>query len=97
MRKVLTNSSSEKNGCLATKLMNLQSARLLPSMKSRSETEVRTVDRDKRKHDENTLSSLTRRVNVERVGATNLKRDSGLANTNATFIFKVNQNNVVFL
>lgn len=44
VRKVLTNSSSEKKGCRATKLMNLPRARLLPSMNSRSETEVKTVD-----------------------------------------------------
>lgn len=45
VRKVLTISSSEKNGCRATKLMNLPRARLLPSMNSRSETEVRTMDK----------------------------------------------------
>lgn len=45
VRKVLTSSSSEKKGCRATRLMNLPRARLLPSMNSRSETEVSTVDR----------------------------------------------------
>lgn len=45
VRKVFSSSSSEKIGWRATKLMNLPSARLLPSMNSRSETEVRTAKR----------------------------------------------------
>lgn len=49
VRKVLTSSSAEKRGCRATRLMNLLRARLLPSMNSRSEMEVRTVDRQKKK------------------------------------------------
>lgn len=60
-RKVLTSSSSEKKGCRATRLMNLARARLLPSMKSRSETEVSTADgrgeRD-RKQDQTTSTRL---------------------------------------
>lgn len=44
VRKVFTSSSPEKIGWRATKLMNLPRARLLPSMNSRSETEVRTAD-----------------------------------------------------
>lgn len=48
VRKVFSSSSSEKVGWRATKLMNLPSARLLPSMNSRSETEVRTADRRQR-------------------------------------------------
>lgn len=45
VRKVFSSSSSEKIGWRATKLMNLPSARLLPSMNSRSEMEVRTAGR----------------------------------------------------
>ncbi|TNN68096.1 hypothetical protein EYF80_021741 [Liparis tanakae] len=52
VRKVLTSSSSEKKGCRATRLMNLPSARLLPSMNSRSETEVSTVGRRERREEE---------------------------------------------
>lgn len=43
VRKVFSSSSSDKIGWRATKLMNLPSARLLPSMNSRSET-VRTAE-----------------------------------------------------
>lgn len=48
VRKVFSSSSSEKIGWRATKLMNLLSARLLPSMNSRSEMEVRTAERHQR-------------------------------------------------
>lgn len=48
VKKVLTISSSEKKGCCATKLRNLPSARLLASMKSRSETDVRTAAKNLR-------------------------------------------------
>lgn len=43
VRKVLSSSSSEKNGCRATRLMNLDRARRLPSMNSRSDDEVKTA------------------------------------------------------
>lgn len=45
VRKVFSSSSSDRIGWRATKLINLPSARLLPSMNSRSETLVRTADR----------------------------------------------------
>lgn len=51
VRKVFSSSSSEKIGWRATKLMNLPSARLLPSMKSRSEMEVSTAERRQRNGD----------------------------------------------
>lgn len=58
VRKVFSSSSSDKIGWRATKLMNLPSARLLPSMNSRSETLVRTADRRQR----NTDQGLKQRV-----------------------------------
>lgn len=43
VRNIFTSSSSEKTGCLATRFRNLPSARLRPSMNSRSDMEVRTA------------------------------------------------------
>lgn len=51
VRKVFSSSSSEKIGWRATKLMNLPSARLRPSMNSRSEMEVKTAERRQRNID----------------------------------------------
>lgn len=59
VRKVFSSSSSEKNGCRATRLMNLARARRLPSMNSPPDVEVKTAGKGQWKRQSFNLTQIS--------------------------------------